>query len=373
MWTDAAGPGPAGTAGPRRGATTAVRAGGRAKLVAMLLNVYATHRRPPALDVPHRLLNRRDRSDPELVNHLQGFMGYVMRGERPMTQPRYHVLRHIGRVQHHLSLEIDEGALDRFAAWARAANAIVFTVDGDVCDPDGGVLVDAETGEPEAGAAVPYPDDAIRRKQATTALLRERGVPTAAGLPPVVSEVEVDLRSPDEVARRCLALFACAVRAESIAGGEPIPLPQLRQRLPLAFEAMSPTEQAFMADPSPDQQAIVNHTWRYEALAVLRWALGSGPALGLPSDLCDVSAVARAMLDTPGADLLASARLRPTAELLDALDLTYRLAWAVTDARVNDHPPLDALEPGVVAERHYALNWLTRFGDADWDDVETPT
>lgn len=128
-----------------------------------------------------------------------------------------------------------------------------------------------------------------------------------------------------------------------------------------------------MADPSPDQQAIVNHTWRYEALAVLRWALGSGPALGLPSDPCDVSAVARAMLDTAGADLLASARLRPTADLLDALDLTYRLAWAVTDARVNDHPPLDGLEPGVVAERHYALNWLTRFGDAAWDDVETPT
>jgi hypothetical protein len=28
---------------------------------------------------------------------------------------------------------------------------------------------------------------------------------------------------------------------------------------------------------------------------------------------------------------------------------------------------------GVVAERHHALNWLVCFGDADWDDVDTPT
>ncbi|MCO6561396.1 MAG: DUF4272 domain-containing protein, partial [Gilliamella sp.] len=24
-------------------------------------------------------------------------------------------------------------------------------------------------------------------------------------------------------------------------------------------------------------------------------------------------------------------------------------------------------------ERHYALNWLTNFENADWDDVDTPT
>jgi hypothetical protein len=30
-------------------------------------------------------------------------------------------------------------------------------------------------------------------------------------------------------------------------------------------------------------------------------------------------------------------------------------------------------ETGVVAERHYALNWLVRDGDAEWDDVKTAT
>ena len=29
--------------------------------------------------------------------------------------------------------------------------------------------------------------------------------------------------------------------------------------------------------------------------------------------------------------------------------------------------------PGVVLERHRALNWLVRFAHADWDDVDMPT
>lgn len=136
---------------------------------------------------------------------------------------------------------------------------------------------------------------------------------------------------------------------------------------------MSPGELAFASDRAPDPQAVVNHAWRYEALAVLWWAIGGTPSLGFPEAPCDVPALAKAMLSTPGEAIVAAARLRSTTELLDALDLTYRLAWAVTDARINDRAPLDGIEPGVVAERHYALNWLTRFEDADWDDVTTPT
>jgi len=31
------------------------------------------------------------------------------------------------------------------------------------------------------------------------------------------------------------------------------------------------------------------------------------------------------------------------------------------------------VEFGAVAERHYALNWLTGFENRAWDDVTTPT
>ena len=65
--------------------------------------------------------------------------------------------------------------------------------------------------------------------------------------------------------------------------------------------------------------------------------------------------------------------MRPASEILDALDLHYRLHWATTSARTKGEPAPAGLEPGVVFERHYALNWLTCFQDAEWDDVDTPT
>ncbi len=343
-------------------------------LAAMLVNAYVTLRQLPALGFPHVLLNRRDRTDPELGPHLHGFMGYVMGGgKRPMSQTRFHVLLHLGRVQHHLSLEVDSAHRPAFEAWARAANALVFTTDGQVRDPSGAILVDGHTGDPDEGAALPYPADAVRRKQATADELRARGVSTPTSLPPVPGEGEVELRAPADVARRCLALFACAVRAESLASGDPIGAEEVRARLPLGFEAMSPRERAFMATEAPAEQAIVDHAWRYESLAVLWWALGGLPTLPFPSTICDVPALAKAMLHTPGEAIVARARLRPAAEVLDALDLTYRLAWAANDARANQQQVPADLEPGVVAERHHALNWLTCFEDADWDDVNTPT
>ena len=58
---------------------------------------------------------------------------------------------------------------------------------------------------------------------------------------------------------------------------------------------------------------------------------------------------------------------------LDALDLHYRAHWAVRQAQMEQADPPGGLIPGVVLERHYALNWLVRFEDAPWDEVDTPT
>jgi hypothetical protein len=340
----------------------------------MLVNAYCTRCVLPPLAFPHVLRSRRDRSDPELSNHLNGFAGFVMdRGKRPMTQMRYQVLRHIERVRHQLALEVDDGQISAFAAWARAANAIVFLQDGTVREPDGAVLVDPKTGDPQPGADVPYPADAVERKSRSDSALAQLGVRAPKTLPPVVGEEEAELRTPSEVALRCLALFACAVRAESLASGTEIAVADLRQRMPLAFTALSPKEQAFLDASTPAQQDIVNHAWRYEALWVLAWAAGALPALPPASRTCDVPALAKAMLASSGQAFVQGARLRPPAEILDELDMHFRLHWATTEARVQKTPPPAGLEPGVVHERHYALNWMTRFGEADWDDVDTPT
>lgn len=340
----------------------------------MLINAYCTLRDPPALSFPHALQGRRDRASPELEAHLRAFSGFVMGGgQRPMTAVRYHVLSHLERVNHHLSVHVEAEQMDDFSRWARAANAIVFLPDSTVRSPEGLVLVHPHTGDADPSAEVPYPPDALRRKEATDEVLSGLGVAVPRSLPPVVSELELVARTAPEVAARSLALFACALRAESLASGQPIATAELRQRLPRGFEAMSPRERDFIAADAPPRQAIVDQVWRYEALAALAWAVGLIARPPFPRAICDVSALAEALLAVEPDDFIGTAQLRPASELLDELDLQFRLHWAVTDARQRSSSPPAGLEPGAVRERHLALNWLTRFQGAEWDDVDTPT
>jgi hypothetical protein len=216
------------------------------------------------------------------------------------------------------------------------------------------------------------------RKVATEAALAARDIRPPRSLPPVIAEVEVDLRDPRDVVARVIALFLCAVRAESLASGRPIPVSDLEKKLPLAMAATSPKERAFLAAAAPNERDVVNHVWRYESVVPLAWSLGVLDELPFPSAVCDVAVLAKTLfgLDAQSLvaqSLVASARLRGTSEILDALDLTFRLHWATTNARVRKTASPAGVEPGVVAERHHALNWLTRFEDAEWDDVTTPT
>ena len=340
----------------------------------VLVNAYATVRELPPLDFAHREHSRRDRSDPELATHLHGFVGFILdRGQRSMTRTLYHVMRHIQRVQHQISLEVEETAFEALADWAGRSNAILFMPDGTVRDPAGRVLVAPENGECEAGAQVPFTPEAIARKQRTDRTLAEEGFSIAESLPPLLGASEVSLRAPSDVARRALGLLVCALRAESLASGDPLSLSELRARLPQGYAASTPRERAFLESDEPEQQGIVNHAWRYEALWVLEWALGLVNELPTEKAICDVPRTAGVLLDADRSTLVESATLRPADEILDALDRCYRLHWAVREARRTEGAPPTELNPGVLQERHYALNWLVRFADAPWDDVDTPT
>jgi hypothetical protein len=340
----------------------------------MIVNAYCTHLSPPEPGFPHQLLSRRDRSDPEMTPHLRGFQGFIMRGgKREMTQTRYHVLRHIDRVAHQFAMEVAPEHMSAMGEWAARANALVFLPDGTVRAPDGKVLVAPDHEETQPGADVPYLPDAGLRKLQTEQRLAALGIPILPALPPVTSVMEARLRAPSEVAERCLALFVCAVRAESLPSNEPIAVEELRKKRPRAALALTPKEQAFMSAAAPAQPDIVAHAWGYECIAVLRWALGASEALPFPSGICDVPALAKHLFQVDESAFVHGASLRPVEAILDELDLAYRLHWATTNARVNTKVPVAGVEAGVVLERHRVLNWLTRFDDAEWDKVQTHT
>jgi hypothetical protein len=339
----------------------------------VLANAYCTVGTLPGIDFPHTLNSRRDIADPELKAHLEGFLGYVQsRGDGQMTRVRYHACRHIQRVNQHVSLSFDAGAFDAFADWAARANAIVFLPDGSLRDPQGRILLDAG-GRSDPQAHVPYPRQAWERKARSDALIKASGIRVPESLPPLVSEPELRMRAPGDVAARALALQVVAVRAQSfVEGPYPVPIEEFRRNSPAAFDYLSPKERRFLEQQDPPRDLLPQFTWRHEALFLLEWALGLIDTLPFPSAVCDAALAVRVLVEGGAERLIDEGRLRPADEILDALDLHYRLHWAVRQARLDKHEA-PGLDGGVILERHYALNWLVRFEESDWDAVDTPT
>lgn len=337
----------------------------------MLVNAYCTKRELPALAFPHRLVGRRDRSDPEMLADLGGFMDYLFPEGSEMNARLYGLMRHVQRARHQLSLEIEESAFGELGVWLSKAHGVAFLPDGSVRDHSGRNLFHPHEPADES-ASLPVSALALERKGRSESKLVGEQIDIATHLPVVISEEEVELRPAREVAERALALVLVALRGESLGAGEPIPTADMRERQPLGFAALTPAEREFMEDPAPAASLTVAMSWRYEALLVLLWSL-SMMELPPPTEICDVPSVVDRMLESDEKPLIEGARLRDPGEILDALDLHYRAHWAVRQAQLGQSDAPAGLIPGVVLERHYALNWLTRLEDAPWDEVDTPT
>ncbi|MFL6659502.1 MAG: DUF4272 domain-containing protein [Massilia sp.] len=334
----------------------------------ILFNAYCTRLEIAQPSFAHVLHARRDLADPELLEHLNGFCGYVLaRGDGAMSRDKYHVILHLQRVQQHLSISVGVNDTAALHAWAADANALLFTQNGDVTDPQGRVLVGAADGLAVADARMPYLPSALARKAATEAALAARGLNTPDTLPALVCEEELALRENDAVVERARALLLVALRAESVASGEPMPVATLLSKMPLADDALSAQEQIFLDQEAPSQNDCAQLIWRYESLYLLEWALGLVDVLPFPDAPVDSATTVATLIEMRGP------RLRPATEILDALDLHYRLHWHVRQARLKQQGAVAGVDADVVMERHRALNWLVRFQHAGWDDVDTPT
>lgn len=341
----------------------------------MLVNAYATARdvQPPAF--PHELVGRRDRSDPELAEHLHGFTGYVMsRGDGQMTATRYHLWRHLQRVRNHLSLEVTTHDLPALEAWGLAANAVFFLPDGSVRAPDFSVLISAD-GQSEPSAALPYQPDAVARRARTLDHLAGMDPKPPASMPPALGEAEAVPRTPAAVLERALALVYVAGQGQAHGTGAPPTPAATRQFNPIGAAALTPNEVAFVSAGAGEQSGPM--TWRYEAANTLAWALGFEAArMDDSQTLVDVDTLWHAL--APFAidrGTWGQLTLRPTGEILDALDRSWREHWIARQAH-NKGVPLAGLNGDIVSERHVALNWLLSFHNelgAPWDDIDTPT
>ena len=210
---------------------------------------------------------------------------------------------------------------------------------------------------------------ALDRKFKTEKLLKSLGVPILEQLPLIDEEHEVKLRTAQEVARRILILdYLNYVADEPDSKQEVIDFLK-EQNL---YKSISDEEKQLFKCELTEQDRI-NISWRSEAILALLWAIGKVDELEMPVEETQVSEWLDLLPDlmTDSKEFIDSALLRPIPEILDLLDLTYRIHWAVRNAELNN---LDAVnfDAGIIQERHYALNWLTYYND-DWDDVVTDT
>ena len=224
----------------------------------------------------------------------------------------------------------------------------------------------------------------IARAGRSKVVLQKKAAPLFNGPLYVSDDHSVRLRDAAQVAQRVLVLWAVEQRAEGLDKSKAVTLLAHAGLL----EHISPKETQFLQAIKPSADECRKFVWRLEAIWLLLWSLGCIETLEWPSDCCDIERLdARMGPLAADPDFVAHAALRPVAEILDAQDLTLRIHWAIRNEFLHQRPlppHLDWSQPdrveinecravGVVEQRHYALNWLTRFCDAEWDDVDTPT
>lgn len=224
------------------------------------------------------------------------------------------------------------------------------------------------------------PAQSVERRDRSMALLRDRRVYVTPWLPLLWEKAEEPGRTVEEVCGRAAALLAVSLYSECRVGEHMSYEASKEFVAPIiqsygADKFFSPKEKEYLDDPGSTEQTQIQYAWQYEDLWVMEWALGLTDDLFWPDHICDVPGAVRLMKGYGDMEeLLAAARLRPRAELLEQADLIYRLHWACVDARVMNMPAPQGLEAGVVMERHRALFWLAGCDDMClWDDVDLST
>ncbi|RBP43945.1 uncharacterized protein DUF4272 [Roseimicrobium gellanilyticum] len=190
--------------------------------------------------------------------------------------------------------------------------------------------------------------------------------------------VKLTERSALEIAERSLVLVAIVAHTQQQTW-----VADWTRRFGI-HDSFSDAERGFFSDSTPDQQAIVNFSWRAEALVSLIWSLGGLEQMPLLSEQCwilDTDFIAAAMKDPN--EFRLCAEKRPSEEIQAMEGFLYHQHWRVRDRQLGlnvgagrpldpGELPVDALNPSVVYERRYGLSWVAGWGD-DWDDVPTDT
>lgn len=334
-----------------------------------------------------------------IAENLRGMYNYVAGIQAANTGLQELLLAKIATINTELTLIADPAFTAQHAAvimqLAKEMDAFLFSGNNGVFktetqgfwDQQGDLLLDT-TGASTAAtltvniasayfddhAAVNTPaPDATARKARSEAQLKAMEVKTNRFLPVVTNEATVVIRSAREIAERLVVLSAVNSVAFNHFSGAEITTYLQKNNL---WELTTPKEKIFLEHPKEADK--MRETWKCEGIWVLLWALKKLSAIGAMDALANLDMIAaedypfRGLEGNPAAYIAAAGDMRSSAEILDANDLYYRADWACVDARIKG-TGIEVLHPGIVYERHYALNWLISYHEQPWDEVSCDT
>jgi hypothetical protein len=216
----------------------------------------------------------------------------------------------------------------------------------------------------------------VMRKRRSEEKLTRLGFVVNEAFPLLPAEAEVQTRSAREVAQRALSIYNL-LGVIFYEKPEKVVEWSIEEGL---WGALTPKEKEIFSIPISDDddeekawkmQSLRTNmlTWRIEGLLVLLWSLGKVDKLELPIEKLDPTEVQRAVpeLGSSLQEFIETARLRPLTEILDQIDLHYRIYWAMSEAeQQGELLPLN-FDSYILYERLHAFSWLARF-EEDWDD-----
>ncbi len=185
--------------------------------------------------------------------------------------------------------------------------------------------------------------------------------------------VEESVRSAEEIAQRAIAL-ACVYGLSAEISREDL-VDWLKTES--MWVALSPKEIDLLTTNSLTSEQMINASWRSESLLILLWSIGLVEDLPHPNEQCDpepyINLIPPFTSDLSSSPFIASATLRPIKELLNMAQQCLHFHWEVREATIAGAHSTRSLDPGVIRERHYAINWVTGYDGLEWDDVSTDT
>jgi Domain of unknown function (DUF4272) len=312
------------------------------------------------------------RTDADLAGHTRALCTHVVRHQPNIDDQTVELLKKINRTRHLLQIDIEPG-IDVTGQAQRLVQEIARRTDGLV--HYAGCVFDPElncywspAGRTDPDARLPIPRRALDRKAVSEDRLRQMDIVVPRTLPVVVPDEEVVLRPAGEVARRAMVLRVVADCAKSKPNRTGV---ALLWKLGL-WENATNREQQFLLSDAPDEREAVALAWRHESLWALLWAMGYVNPLGPPATMMrQQNRIRAAMSKSEPQEMIDHSLLRVESDILNELDFTYRVHWAVRDAQAHDREPPPSVNPNVVAERFQALTWLTSEDEAEWESVST--